>query len=138
MNRRIRSRIKSVFSPFGQTYKPETFGNRVCFFFYLAIVDVIATLFIFLFFYCGHTCKQQTIALFGWLIQPDSASHNSIFLSREISQPFSQQYFPLTRNQPASQSASQPNKPMGAHGSPARFDRTGRAGRQSGPPGCLL
>ena len=45
-------------------------------------------------------------ALFGWLIQPDSTSHNSIFLSREISQPFSQQYFPLTRNQPA----SQPNK----------------------------
>ena len=49
-------------------------------------------------------------ALFGWLIQPDSASRNSIFLSREISQPFSQQYFPLTRNQPASQPASQPNK----------------------------
>jgi nitrite reductase/ring-hydroxylating ferredoxin subunit len=40
----------------------------------------------------------------------DSASHNSIFLSRKISpatsQPASQQYFPLTRNQPA----SQPNK----------------------------
>jgi len=45
-------------------------------------------------------------ALFGWLIQPDSASRNSIFLSREISQPYSQQYFPLTQNQPA----SQPNK----------------------------
>jgi len=44
-------------------------------------------------------------ALFGWRIQPDSASHNSIFLSRKISlatsQPASQQYFPLTRNQPA-------------------------------------
>ena len=52
----------------------------------------------------------EILALFGWLIQPDSASHNSIFLSREISQPFSQQYFPLTRNQPASQPASQPNK----------------------------
>ena len=45
-------------------------------------------------------------ALFGWRIQPESASHNSIFLSREISQSFNQQYFPLTRNQPA----SQPNK----------------------------
>ena len=45
-------------------------------------------------------------ALFGWRIQPESASHNSIFLSREISQPSSQQYFPLTRNQPASQPAS--------------------------------
>jgi len=45
--------------------------------------------------------------LFGWRIQPESASHNSIFLSREISQPFSQQYFPLTRNQPASQPAEQ-------------------------------
>jgi len=49
-------------------------------------------------------------ALFGWLIQPDSASRSSIFLSREISQPSSQQYFPLTQNQPASQPASQPNK----------------------------
>jgi len=53
------------------------------------------------------TSKNEAYGLFGWLIQPDSASHNSIFLSREISQPFSQQYFPLTRNQPA----SQPNKP---------------------------
>ena len=55
-----------------------------------------------------------TSALFGWRIQPDSASHNSIFLSRKISpatsQPASQQYFPLTRNQPAIQPASQPNK----------------------------
>ena len=54
------------------------------------------------------------IALFGWRIQPDSASHNSIFLSRKISpttrQPASQQYFPLMRNQPAIQPASQPNK----------------------------
>jgi len=50
-------------------------------------------------------------ALFGWRIQPDSASRNSIFLSRKISQPSSQQYFPLTRNQPASQPARQPNKP---------------------------
>jgi len=48
--------------------------------------------------------------LFGWLIQPDSAIHNSIFFSRKISQPSSQQYFSLTRNQPASQPASQPNK----------------------------
>ena len=54
----------------------------------------------------------EYLGLFGWLIQPDSASHNSIFLSREISQPFSQQYFPLTRNQPAIQPASQPNKPQ--------------------------
>ena len=42
--------------------------------------------------------------------RPDSASHNSIFLSRKISpatsQPASQQYFPLTRNQPAIQPAS--------------------------------
>jgi len=53
---------------------------------------------------------RQSKGLFGWRIQPESASHNSIFLSREISQPFSQQYFPLTRNQPASQPASQPNK----------------------------
>jgi len=47
----------------------------------------------------------------------DSASHNSIFLSRKISpatsQPASQQYFPLTRNQPDIQPASQPNKAMG-------------------------
>jgi len=50
--------------------------------------------------------------LFGWRIQPESASHNSIFLSHEISQQFSQQYFSLTRNQPASQPASQPNKPI--------------------------
>jgi len=50
--------------------------------------------------------------LFGWLIQPDSASRNSIFLSREISQTSSQQYFPLTQNQPASQPASQPNKAL--------------------------
>jgi len=56
----------------------------------------------------------KALALFGWRIQPDSASHNSIFLSRKISpatsQPASQQYFPLTRNQPAIQPASQPNK----------------------------
>jgi len=50
---------------------------------------------------------HHILALFGWRIQPDSASHNNIFLSREISQLSSQQYFPLTRNQPA----SQPNKP---------------------------
>ena len=53
-------------------------------------------------------------ALFGWRIQSDSASHNSIFLSRKISpatsQPANQQYFPLTQNQPAIQPASQPNK----------------------------
>jgi len=49
--------------------------------------------------------NKEVLALFGWRIQPDSASHNSIFLSRKISpatsQPASQQYFPLTRNQPA-------------------------------------
>ena len=50
--------------------------------------------------------RSKTNALFGWRIQPESASHNIIFLSYEISQPFSQQYFPLTQNQPASQPAS--------------------------------
>jgi len=47
--------------------------------------------------------NYQIYALFGWRIQPESASRNSIFLSREISQLSSQQYFSLTRNQPASQ-----------------------------------
>ena len=54
--------------------------------------------------------------MFGWRIQPDSASHNSIFLSRKISpatsQPANQQYFPLTRNQPVIQPVSQPNKAL--------------------------
>ena len=44
----------------------------------------------------------------------DSASHNSIFLSRQINQPANQpanqQCFSLTPNQPAIQPASQPNK----------------------------
>ena len=40
----------------------------------------------------------------------DSASHNSIFLSRQISQPANQQYFSLTPNQLVIQPASQPNK----------------------------
>ena len=47
-----------------------------------------------------------SLGSFGWLIQPDSAIHNSIFLSHKISQPSSQQYFSLTQNQPSSQPAS--------------------------------
>jgi len=45
--------------------------------------------------------------LFGWRIQPESASHNSIFLSREISQLFSQTVF-SSHAKSASQPASQP------------------------------
>jgi len=45
--------------------------------------------------------------LFGWRIQPESASHNSIFLSHEISQLFSQTVF-SSHAKSASQPASQP------------------------------
>jgi len=47
------------------------------------------------------------LTLFGWRIQPESASHNSIFLSREISQLFSQTVF-SSHAKSASQPASQP------------------------------
>jgi len=53
-----------------------------------------------------HSCIK-TNALFGWRIQPESASHNSIFLSREISQLFSQTVF-SSHAKSASQPASQP------------------------------
>jgi len=55
-------------------------------------------------------CQQLNIninALFGWRIQPESASHNSIFLSRKISQLFSQTVF-SSHTKSASQPASQP------------------------------
>jgi len=55
-------------------------------------------------------------ALFGWRIQPESASHNSIFLSHEISQLFSQTVF-SSHAKSASQPASQPNKTQKGIGS---------------------
>ena len=58
-------------------------------------------------------CSLELYALFGWRIQPESASHNSIFLSREISQLFSQTVFSShakSASQPASQPAEQAYK----------------------------
>jgi len=50
--------------------------------------------------------KHPSVNHIGLVRLGDSASHNSIFLSRQISQPANQQCFPLTPNQPAIQPAS--------------------------------
>ena len=54
--------------------------------------------------------KHPSVNHIGLVRLGDSASHNSIFLSRQISQPANKQCFSLTPNQPAIQPASQPNK----------------------------
>ena len=55
----------------------------------------------------GGVICIASFTLFGWRIQPESASHNSIFLSHEISQLFSQTVF-SSHAKSASQPASQP------------------------------
>ena len=71
----------------------------------------------------GKSKDKSIYALFGWRIQPESASHNSIFLSREISQLFSQTVFSShakSASQPASQPAEQGVRPpAGAYCRPA-------------------